>query len=59
MGVEGGGIGNVQDVLKDDSGKKVDFSTDEIEEKGEAIEMLIVFMKKTGNGFGPYILDAT
>ena len=44
-------------VLNDEK-KKIDITTDEIEEKGEAVEMLLVFMRKTGAGFGPYIPDA-
>jgi hypothetical protein len=50
--------GSLEDVLKDDDKKKVDVTTDEIEEKGEAVEMMLVFMKKTGAGFAPYIQDA-
>ena len=50
--------GSLEDVLKDDYKKKVDVTTDEIEEKGEAVEMMLVFMKKTGAGFAPYIQDA-
>lgn len=60
MGVEGKGAADISEVLQevqqeDGKDKKMNIMNDEIEEKDQAIQMLVVFVEELGSGFAQYV----